>query len=360
MNLRRVGAIARKELLHVVRDPRSLAMGIAIPAMLLILFGYGLSLDVDHVPMAILDMDNSPESREVVRAFTNSPAFDLEESCGSMSEIEHAVQSGRATAALILPRGFSEETHRGYKPVIQVILDGSDPNTARLAGMYARRILAGAGGGVSMMNAYNPSMDTTWSIVPGLIAIIVNVIAAMLTSLCIAREWENGTMEQLVSTPVRKSEFVAGKLAPYYAIGVIDVAAAVLMALLLFGIPLRGSVVSLALVSGVFLLGALSVGLFISIAAGSQLLASQVSLVVTFLPGFILSGFVYDTAAMPAVVSAITRIIPARYFVTLLRAVFLKGTWGWNLTVDLLLLTAFTAVMLFLSIRKLKLHLDGR
>lgn len=360
MNSRRVRAIARKEFLHVTRDPRSLGMGIAIPVLLLVLFGYGLSLNVNHVPMAVFDMDNSVSSRELIRTFVNSEAFDIAENSTSRMEVENAVQSGRATAALIVPRDFSESLQRGEEAEIQLIVDGSDSNTARLSIMYARGILAASGPGISIVNAYNPAMDTTWSIIPGLIAIIVNVIAAMLTSLCVAREWENGTMEQLVSTPVRKAEFIAGKLVPYYVIGVIDIAIAVLMALFLFGVPLQGSLVSLAAVSGIFLLGALSVGIFISIAAGSQLLASQLSLVITFLPGFILSGFIYDIAAMPVVVANITRIIPARYFVTLLRAVFLKGTWGRALSGDLILLSLFTVLVLFLSMKKLNMSLDGK
>lgn len=361
MSGRRTAAIARKELLHVLRDPRSLGMGIAIPVLLLLLFGYGLSLDVDHVPMSVWDMDNSVQSRDLVRSFMNSEAFDPSVICGSHSEVRDAVQSGRATAALVIPADYSERLQRGEQAEVQLIVDGSDSNTARLSTMYARGILAaGSSGGVSMMTAYNPSMDTTWSIIPGLIAIIVNVIAAMLTSLCVAREWENGTMEQLISTPVRKTEFIAGKLFPYYLIGVIDIAVAVLMALFLFGVPLQGSLLSLAGVSGVFLLGALSLGVLISIASGSQLLASQLSLVITFLPGFILSGFVYDIAAMPAVVANLTRLIPARYFVTLLRAVFLKGEWGRTLSLDLAVLALFTLLVLLASLRKLKMTLDGR
>ncbi len=362
MNARRMRAMARKEFLHVTRDPRSLGMGIAIPVLLLVLFGYGLSLDVRNVPLALLDMDGSVQSRELIGHFASSSAFQVTGRYGSRSDLQEAIQKGRATAGLVIPRDFSEDLSRGENTSIQFIVDGSDANTARLSINYARGILSGgtALSGISLITAYNPAMDTTWSIVPGLIAIIVNVIAAMLTSLCVAREWENGTMEQLVSTPVRKWEFILGKLTPYYAIGVVDVTIAVLMAVLLFGIPLHGSLISLAGVSAVFLLGALSVGMLISIAARSQLLASQLSLIITFLPGFLLSGFVYDISAMPAVVAGITRVIPARYFVTLLRAIFLKGAWGAKLSLDLLLLTVFTLLVLAVSVKKLNLSLDGR
>lgn len=188
----------------------------------------------------------------------------------------------------------------------------------------------------------------------------MNVIAAMLTSLCVAREWENGTMEQLISTPVRKVEFILGKLVPYYAIGVIDVVVAVVMALFLFGVPLNGSLLALAGVSAVFLLTTLSVGVLISTGAKSQLLASQLSLIITFLPGFILSGFVYDIQAMPGVVRAITKLIPATYFVSLLRTIFLKGTWGAAPSKELMFLALFTVVILAATMKKLKLNLDGR
>jgi ABC-2 type transport system permease protein len=362
VKLRRIKAIAGKEFIHILRDPRSLGMGIAIPVLLLVLFGYGLSLDVDHVPLAIWDMDGTVGSRDLIRSFISSTAFEETKVCRSLQETRQAIQSGEATAAIVIPEGYSADIEKGERVEVQFLVDGSDSNTARLSIMYAEGIVAGSNttGLISMISAYNPSMNTTWSIIPGLIAIIVNVIAAMLTSLCVAREWENGTMEQLISTPVHKAEFIAGKLIPYYCIGVIDVIIAVLMALFLFGIPLHGSFIALAGVSAVFLLGALSVGILISTAAGSQLLASQLSLIITFLPGFLLSGFVYDIAAMPVVVAGITRIIPARYFVSLLRSIFLKGAWGTALTVDLLLLTAFTVLVLTVTMRKLKLSLDGR
>ena len=361
MSPRRMLAIARKEALHIVRDPRSLAMGIAIPVLLLLLFGYALSLDVDHVPLAVWDADGTVASRDLVRSFTGSAAFREVARCGSLDEVTGELQSDRAVAALVIPEGFAADLASTVPVDVQFLVDGSDSNTARLAILYAEAITSdlAPGGTVSLVTAYNPSGDSTWSIIPGLIAIIVNVIAAMLTSLCIAREWESGTMEQLVSTPVRRLELLTGKLLPYYVIGILDVAVAAGMALLLFGIPLRGSGLVLAGISAVFLLGALSVGLLVSTIARSQLLASQLSLVITFLPGFLLSGFVYDTAGMPAVVAGISHMVPARYFVSLLRSVFLKGRWGPALTLDLALLAAFTAIVLAVALRKLRLDLDG-
>lgn len=362
MSPQRLKAIARKETIHVLRDPRSLGMGIAIPILLLILFGYGLSLNVDNVPLAVWDQDNTATSRNLIRDFTNSEAFIPAGVCHSLPETEEIIQSGQATAVLVIPTSFSSDIQRGRPTQVQFLVDGSDSNTARLSIMYAESITkkAAQSSSISIITAYNPAMDTSWSIIPGLIAIIVNVIAAMLTSLCIAREWENGTMEQLISTPMRKAEFILGKLVPYYIIGIIDVVIAVLMAMFMFGVPLNGSILALAGVSAIFLLTTLSVGILISTAARSQLLASQLALVITFLPGFILSGFVYDIKAMPAVVVTITKFVPATFFVSLLRTIFLKGTWGMAPTKELLFLTLFTVVILAVTMKKLKLDLDSK
>jgi len=362
VNKQRFRAIAKKETIHVLRDPRSLAMGIAIPVLLLVLFGYGLSLNVEDVPLAVWDQSGTAASRDLIRDFTNSKAFQPAGVCHSQSETEDIIQSGDAMAVLVIPADYGEKIAEHMPATVQLLVDGSDSNMARLSIMYAGGIVKNEAqsSGVSIITAYNPAMDTTWSIIPGLIAIIVNVIAAMLTSLCVAREWENGTMEQLISTPVRKVEFILGKLVPYYAIGVIDVVVAVVMALFLFGVPLNGSLLALAGVSAVFLLTTLSVGVLISTGAKSQLLASQLSLIITFLPGFILSGFVYDIQAMPGVVRAITKLIPATYFVSLLRTIFLKGTWGAAPSKELMFLALFTVVILAATMKKLKLNLDGR
>ena len=364
MNRQRFKAIAKKEITHVLRDPRSLGMGIAIPILLLVLFGYGLSLNVDNVPLAVWDQSNTAASRNLIRDFVNSEAFQPAGVCRSTTETEAMIQSGQATAVLVIPENYDEKTEAGESVSVQLLVDGSDSNTARLSIMYAEGIAKRSSqmqtSALSIITAYNPAMNTTWSIIPGLIAIIVNVIAAMLTSLCIAREWENGTMEQLTSTPMRKTEFILGKLVPYYMIGIIDIIIAVLMALVLFNVPLNGSFLALAAVSAVFLLTTLSVGILISTAAKSQVLASQLSLIITFLPGFILSGFVYDIKAMPSVVQVITKLIPATYYVSLLRTIFLKGTWGIAPTKEIVFLTFFTLVILVVTMKKLKLNLDGR
>ncbi|HET58344.1 MAG TPA: ABC transporter permease [Deltaproteobacteria bacterium] len=344
MNLRRLRAVSRKEFIQIARDPRSLGMAIAIPMLLLLLFGYALTLDVDNVPLVVWDQDGTHESREFISRFTGSPYFSLYRYVENYRDIESAVDAGKALAGLVIPRGFAGRTGSGRKADVQLILDGSDSNTATLAAGYAEAVTliysqetVAANfrclGGVEPLPPldvrtrvwYNPDLDSKNYIIPGLIAVIMSIIAALLTSLTVAREWERGTMEQLISTPVKVPELVLGKLIPYFTIGLFDVLMAVLMGEFLFQVPLRGNVALLFVMAAVFLSGALSLGMLISIVTKNQLLASQVAIVSTFLPSFLLSGFMYPISTMPQVVQSITYIIPARYFVALLKGIYLKG-----------------------------------
>ncbi len=364
MNIRRLRAVSRKEFIQIARDPRSLGMAIAIPMLLLLLFGYALTLDVDNVPLVVWDQDGTHESREFISRFTGSPYFSLYRHVENYRDIESAVDAGKALAGLIIPRGFAGRTGSGRKADVQLILDGSDSNTATLAAgyaeavtlIYSQEIVAAnfrrLGGGepappldVRTRVWYNPDLDSKNYIIPGLIAVIMSIIAALLTSLTVAREWERGTMEQLISTPVKVPELVLGKLIPYFTIGLFDVLLAVLMGEFLFQVPLRGSVALLFVMAAVFLSGALSLGMLISIVTKNQLLASQVAIVSTFLPSFLLSGFMYPISTMPQVVQSITYIIPARYFVALLKGIYLKGVGLDILFVEAGLLLLFGCVI---------------
>ncbi len=355
MNRRRVFAVARKEMLHILRDPRSLGMGIAIPVLLLLLFGYALTLDVDRVPFVVWDQSGTTASRELISRFTGSRYFSLTSHVTSYREISHAIDRREALLAIVIPTGFGK---RRPSTAVQIIADGSDANTAAIAIGYAEAIAGGAAARVMRPAElrprvwFNADMESRNYIVPGLIAVIMMVIAALMTSLTIAREWETGTMEQLISTPLRGRELIAGKLMPYFAIGALDVVVAVLMGVFLFDVPLRGSPVLVVVSAGVFLIGALSMGLLISIVTKTQLLASQLAMVTTFLPAFLLSGFMYDIANMPKPVQVITHIIPARYFVALLKGLFLKGVGLEVLASQLALLAAFATVMVLLANRK--------
>ena len=347
MNVRRIRAVAKKELLHVVRDPRSLGMGIAIPILLLLLFGYALTLDVDDVPFNVWDQSRTPASRELVSRFAASRYFSLVSYATGYRGIERAIDRSEVLLAIVIPRDYGRE-----KDVrVQVIVDGSDANTAAIAINYSEAILNDTMHAVMRPAElrpriwFNPEMESRNYIVPGLIAVIMMVIAALLTSLTVAREWETGTMEQLISTPLRAHELILGKLLPYLAIGALDVVIAVWMGVVLYDVPLRGSPVLLTVSAGVFLLGAMSMGMLISIVTKAQLLASQLAMVATFLPAFLLSGFMYDIGNMPPVVRAITHIVPARYFVALLKGIFLKGVGLEALGGQLALLTAFATIV---------------
>jgi ABC-2 type transport system permease protein len=373
MNPVRVAAIARKEFLHVRRDPRSLGMAIAIPMLLLVLFGYALTLDVDNVPLAVWDQSGTPESRDLVGRFAGSRYFDVRLRAGGYGEIGRAIDAREVVAALVVPRNFAARLAAGGVAPVQLLVDGSDSNTATIARGYAEAVargysrdvvvrragLSGAGVPADPLDVrarvwFNEDLESKNYIVPGLIAVIMMVIAALLTSLTVAREWEQGTMEQLIATPVRPHELVLGKLAPYFVLGMLDVVIAVGMGEFLFRVPLRGSVALLFALSAVFLVGALSMGMLISIMAKSQLLATQLAMVLTFLPSFLLSGFMYAIGNMPAPIRAATHVIPARHFVAILKGIYLKGVGLPVLLSEAALLSAFGAAVLLLATRKLR------
>ncbi|MEZ6077051.1 MAG: ABC transporter permease [Pirellulaceae bacterium] len=340
----RVWAIARKEFIHIVRDPRSLMMAIAIPMLLLVLFGYALTLDVDNVPMVVWDQNQSQTSREFISRFDGSRYFSIRQYVRSYHEIEWSIDSGEALVALIIPTDFGSNIESGRAAPVQLIVDGSDSNTATIAMGYADFVALNYSQGVAIREIarsggpklrppldmrprvwFNAELVSKNYIIPGLIAVIMMVIAALLTSLTVAREWERGTMEQLIATPVKGAELILGKLLPYFALGMLDVLLAVLMGEFLFEVPLRGNVGLLFGMAAVFLVGALSLGILISIMTRSQLLASQLAMVLTFLPSFLLSGFMYSIANMPTPIQIMTHLIPARYFVVLLKGIYLKG-----------------------------------
>jgi len=354
---KRIYAVARKEMLHVVRDPRSLGMAIAIPMLLLVLFGYALTLDVDNVPLVVWDQDETPASRELVSRFLGSHYFSFSEYARDYRQVERA--AGGLAA--------------GRETPVQLLVDGSDSTTATLAMGYADTVVRGYSQDIVLRQAqrtggvarrvpldlrprvwFNADMESKNYIIPGLIAVIMMVIAALLTSLTVAREWERGTMEQLISTPIKGWELVTGKLLPYFLIGLLDVALAVLMGEFLFQVPLRGSVALLFALAAVFLAGALALGLVISIVTKSQLLASQLAMVLTFLPSFLLSGFMYAISNMPRPIQLVTYTIPARYFVALLKGIYLKGVGLRILLLEAGLLTVFAVLIVLLAVRKFR------
>lgn len=373
MKFSRIWAMTRKEFIHVIRDPRSIGMGIAIPIILLLLFGYALTLDVDDVPIIVWDQSKSPASREFISRFSGSRYFKVKGYTENYPVVERAIDSSEALAGLVIPRDFAQRIESGRPVSVQWIVDGSDSNTATIANGYAEaavltysqdvilHVSRQTGGRplkppleVRARVWFNADMESKNYIIPGLIAVIMMVIAALLTSLTVAREWERGTMEQLISTPIKGPELVLGKLIPYFVIGMLDVILAVLMGEFLFHVPLRGSLGLLFLVGAVFLTGALSMGLLISILTKNQLLANQLALLTTFIPAFLLSGFSFPINNMPIVVQGITHLIPARYMVHLLKGIYLKGVGLKVLFLEAGLLALFAVVMIGLAIVKFK------
>ncbi len=372
MSYRRWRAVLVKELHHITRDARSLAMALAVPVMMLLLYGYALSLDVDRAPSLVYDQDQTSASRALIRQFQGSRFFDIRGFTTGYAEIERAIDRNDILLGIVIPRNYSDQLAAGREAQVQLLLDGSDSNTAAIVLGYAENVVRGYSGqiraqalnrrgGERMTPAidarlrvwYNSSLESKNYVVPGLIAVILQIIAALLTSLTIAREWEMGTMEQLLSTPLRPVEIVLGKMMAYFVVGVVDATVALLVGLFVFGVPLRGSILVLAVSTCTFLFGALFWGIFVSTAAKTQVQAYQLGILSSFLPAFLLSGFVYAIETMPPVIQAITHIIPARYVVTIMKAVFLKGVGLEVLWPELGFLALYAAIIFLLATRKM-------
>ena len=370
MKARRLLAVSRKEFLHVRRDPRSLGLGIAIPVVLLLLFGYVLTLDVDRVPLAVWDRSRTPESRELVSRFEGSRYFQVALRAAGYPEVEEAIDDGRILAALVIPEDFAGRVRSDRSSIVQLLLDASEANTATIALGYAEAVVSRYSAYLEVRWAqakglqgvrppldvryrvwFNTDLESRNFIVPGLISIIMMIIAALLTSLTVAREWEQGTMEQLIATPVTSPELILGKLLPYFVIGMVDLTVAVAMGKYLFHVPMRGSFPLLFGIAAVFLVGALSLGMLFSVAARSQLPASQMAMAFTFLPAYLLSGFVFSIDSMPRVVRAVTYLVPSRYFVKVIKGIYLKGAGLATLAVDTALLVVFGAATVLAATR---------
>jgi ABC-2 type transport system permease protein len=340
----RTWAIARKEFIHIYRDPRSLALVILMPAILMLLFGYAVTLDVKKVPMAVLDYDQSQESVSFVHRFSASPYFRLRIFVENEKEIVRLVDEGKVKIGLVLPWDFSRTVKAGGKATVQVLLDGTDSNTASIILSYVQAIarqynqektsLKVERMGRERLNPpveartrvwFNEELESKNYFIPGLVAVIISIIGVLLTGQVIVREWEKGTMELLISTPVGKGELMVGKLFPYFVLGLLDLSLAVWMGKWVFQVPLRGSITLLLCLSSIYVLVALSLGLTISTAARTQILANQMAMIIGFLPTFLLSGFTFVIANMPIWLQIITYGIAPRYYVTIVKEIFLKG-----------------------------------
>lgn len=361
----RLWALVKKEFIHIVRDPRSLAMAFLMPLILLILFGYAITMDIKTLNLVVYDQDKSAASRTYLEGFPASSYFSVVAAVESYGGARALLDQGKAHLALVIPPHFARDLEQGRTTKVQLLADGSDANTATIAMGYAEAITnrfstAQLGSRIELAVDnrlrvwYNPELKSRWFIIPGLIAVIMTVITALLTSLTVSREWESGTMEQLIATPVQPIELFLGKMAPYFVIGVLDVLFSVAMAVWVFDVPLRGSFAFLLGVTSMFLIGGLSLGIMVSTIAKSQLVASQLAMVVTFLPAFLLSGFLYSIDNMPRFLQVVTHVVQARYFVEVLKNIFLKASPPAFVADDLIFLGLFAVVVFAIALGKFR------
>jgi len=370
MSFTRFLAVANKEVIQILRDSRSLIIVVIMPAILVLLFGYGVNLDLKGLPVYVYDRDGSQQSQDLLKRFQASDYFHIVRVVNDYPGLARSLDDGHAKMGIVVPWDFSQRLHDGRPAQVQALVDGTDDNTANVLIGYAQAVVQGyssdlqldwlrsrgqlaqpASVSVETRTWYNEDLESSAFIVPGVLALVMSVIGAFLTSLTIAREWERGTMEQLISTPVTPAEIMLGKLVPYFTIGMFDVIVCALIAIYWFHVPFRGSFITLLVSSAMFMVVVLSLGFFISVIAKSQLAASQIALLVTFLPAFLLSGFLYAIEQMPIVLQWITRILPARYYVSVLKKIFLKGTPTALLYPDLVPLAVFALVLALLATR---------
>jgi ABC-2 type transport system permease protein len=376
MSFSRVWAIAKKEFIHILRDPRSLALVILMPALLMLLFGYAVTLDVKNVSMAVLDRDWSQESFSFIQRFSASPYFSLRLFAQDEREMKRLIDEGEVKMGLILPWDFSREVKAGRKASVQVLLDGSDSNTANIVLSYVqaiarqytqeKTILKMEKLGRERLNFplegrtrvwFNEELESKYYFIPGLVAVIMSIIGVLLTGQVIVREWEKGTMELLISTPIRKSELMVGKLLPYFFLGLLDLSLAVLMGEKIFQVPVKGSLLLLFCLSSVYILVALALGLTISIVAKTQIFANQMALIIGFLPTFLLSGFTFSISNMPLWLQIITYGIAPRYYVTILKEIYLKGADLSYLWSEMFVLIGMAVIGLWIATRMFKKEL---
>jgi ABC-2 type transport system permease protein len=373
LNRVRILAVARKEYFHLIRDFRSLYLAFFIPLLLILMFGYALSLDVDNIQAVVVDYDRTPLTRDFIRKFDASPYFQVTRYLPDSDDIHEYLDRGRAKMGLVIPPGWTEDMRADRETPLQIILDGSDPNYAGISRGYVTAFIADYNqhqlkdflnrqglkqikppveGAVRVW--FNENLESRVFIVPGIIAIIIMIVGALLTSLVVAREYENGTMETIRSLPLRPEEFLLGKAIPYFFIAMMDVFIAVFMGQILFGVVVKSSFWLFVLASGIYLSVALSLGLLISTVTKSQLVANQMAILITYLPSLLLSNFVFPVSNMPKALQFISYIIPATYFIDILNGLYLRNVGMHYLWNSYLVLVGMCLVLASLNVLLLK------
>jgi ABC-2 type transport system permease protein len=377
MKLKRLLTITKKEFIHIKRDRASLVMALVAPVMMLLIFGFAVNTDVNHVNLVVCDESKTPESRELIAKFNNSYYFKVSEMVGSSNEVEEYIDKGKVKVGLVIPTDYTRDLKRSRTAEIQILVDGSDPTIARTAMSYSvilannhsvklkelsskkALLQAGTSPAVSAkpLVLYNPTLESSKFNVPGVVGLILQNITIILTAFAMVRERERGTIEQLIMTPITSLELIVGKLIPYVLIGVYDFVIILFLSYLLFGIVIKGSIVLLILLGFIFLIGALAMGMLISAVAKTQLQAMQAAMLF-ILPSVLLSGFMFPREAMPKLIYAISCTFPITYFLEILRGVIVKGVGLNYLAGVTAILILQIAVIIVITMKKFKKTLD--
>lgn len=366
---KRFWAIIKKEFIHIIRDPRTLLITLAMPLLMIIIYGNAIKLDIKNIPIGIIDYDNSIHSRNVIEKFTQSGYFEVAAPIENRRDIQKLFKQRTIKAAIIIPVDFSKSIHINPATKIQIIIDGSNSNTATIISNYCKMILVTYTNELNMQILkppvsteprvwYNPDLESANFIIPGLVAIILMMICALLTSITIAREKETGTMEQILVSPIRPLEIIFGKVLPYVIIAFIDGVLVILAAKYGFDISISGSILLLGLLSFVYLYAALSIGVLISVNAKTQQVALMLALLITILPAVLLSGFIFPIRSMPLVLRFVSYLIPAKYYLIIIRGIILKGVGISYLWGQILFLFVMGTLLLLISTSKFKSKLD--
>lgn len=370
--LMRLRGILKKEALQILRDPSSIALALVMPLILLFIFGYGVNLDAEHVPIAIVSDDRGEMAQDLIARFELSPHFELYQ-VKTEHEAESLVLSRDVDAIVRLQDDFSSQLLRDVQAPVQLIVNGIDANRARLIQGYVRNVVSnwsrmrqerGEAGAVPPVSVsqriwFNESAESRNFMIPGLITLIMTLIGILLTALVIAREWERGTMEAMLVTPLRRVDILLGKIIPYYILGMLGMGLSVVVAVTVFQVPFRGSITALLLLSSLFMLASLGFGLLLSAAIRIQFVAAQISIVAGFLPAFFLSGLIFDLESTPPMIQIVSHIVPAKYFVTISHTLFMAGDIWSVLLPNGLVLAAMAVIFLGLAFRKISKRLEG-
>ncbi len=362
-SLRRIFAIALKEVMHIFRDPGTLYFAVGMPLIMLVLFGYAISFDVDHIPVVVVDQDRSADSRELIARFLSGKSFTQVATRSAAEDIEPLFRRREASVGFVVPKGYAKAVSRGDATAVQVLVDAADNATTNTVLASAMRfsisvnrdfVKSAVGTMPDPIEArvralYNPSSKSALYLVPGLIGVIQIMMSVLLTALTVAREWERGSMEQLFATPVRRIEIVLGKLAPYFGVAMLQMMLVLATGTWLFGVPIRGSIPMLFALSSLFLIAGLGQGLMISVLTKNQMVATQVAAVSSMLPAVLLSGFIMPIENMPPALQVVSNILPVRHFMHAVRGIMLRDVSLNDLVKDAVALALFAVVVIAIS-----------